>query len=320
MSFYSPLLMEILATTVDGVGISVEASTNSIRSLLGVLTSGMAFTKERGILMAAIRTAKILGISIENWEIGERKKKPVSDTRIDNGSQKITNENRKMEKVPKSKLKPWTRLGKACWRCDICGHESREAKTIQRHVQIHSNNHKYECLKCSYTFKNTESLNSHISIAHLDSHKVKDEPEEHCTRRRSALDNSMIKKENSWTEDHSKIDDPSCFESGSDNDPAVVINIKESGTQDEEMFYINETGEHVCLKCDTVIKHHKGMIRHLKTHSGVRFYCDICGADFSRRDNLQNHIRDKHADGRDQSEDGRTAKSNYEKSSTDKEN
>ena len=44
--------MEILETTVDGVGISVEASTNSIRSLLGVLTSGMAFTKERGNLVA----------------------------------------------------------------------------------------------------------------------------------------------------------------------------------------------------------------------------------------------------------------------------
>ena len=144
--------MEILATTMDGVGISVEASTNSIRSLLGVLTSGMAFTKERGILMAAIRTAKILGISIENWEIGERKKKPVSDTRIDTRSKKITNENRKMEKVPKSKPDLWTRLGKACWRCEICGHKAREFKTIQRHVQTHSNNHKYECQKCSYTY------------------------------------------------------------------------------------------------------------------------------------------------------------------------
>lgn len=319
--------MKILATNADGVGISVEASTNSIRSLLAVLTSGMAFTKERGNLMAAIRTAKILGISIENWEIGERKKKTVSDTCIETRSKRITNstqinENRKMEKVPKSKLNLWTKLDKGCWRCDICGHESGHSKKIQRHVQIHSNKHRYECQKCSYTFKNIESLNNHISIAHLESNfgKVEDESKELCTRRRNALDNSMIKKENKWTEDHSETEDSSCFESGSNSNPAVVRKFKEeSGAQEsEEMYFLNETGEHVCLKCGTVIKHRKGMIRHWKTHIGVRFVCDICGADFSRRDKLQNHIRDKHIE--TVISQKMVTQSNHEKCTTDEEN
>ena len=320
--------MEILGTTAASEGISVEASSNSIRSLLGILTFGMAFTNQKGILTEAIRTAKILGISIENWEIGERKEKLVSDTRIETRSKGITNppqinENRKMEKVPKSKMKHWTKLGKGCWRCDICGHETGDSEKIRRHVQIHSNKHRYECQRCSYTFKNTESLNNHISIAHSDSNygKVKVEPKEHCTRRRNTLDNSLIKKENDWTEDHTETDNPSCFESGSNNNPVVVKNIQESLAQEsEEMFYLNETGEHVCLKCGTVIKHRKGMIRHWKTHTGVKFCCDICGADFSRRDKLQIHIRDKHTEGRDQPEAGHTAESNYEKSTTDEEN
>ena len=56
--------MEILGTTSENVAISLEASSNSIRTLLGVLTSGVTFTKEEGNLGEAIRTAELLGILV----------------------------------------------------------------------------------------------------------------------------------------------------------------------------------------------------------------------------------------------------------------
>ena len=80
LNFYSPLLMELLATNSLSVGISLEASSNSIRSLLEVLTFGTAFTKEKGDLAEAVKTAELLGISIDNWQIGRRKEKPISET------------------------------------------------------------------------------------------------------------------------------------------------------------------------------------------------------------------------------------------------
>ena len=100
--------MEILATNSSSVGISLEASSNSIKSLLKVLTSGMAFTKEQGNLMEAIRTSELLGISIKNWKILKRKEMPISDIgRETKSSMDATslnkNENRNNEKLIKSK-------------------------------------------------------------------------------------------------------------------------------------------------------------------------------------------------------------------------
>merc|ERR1719410_2886067 len=101
--------MEILATNSRSVGISLEASSNSIRSLLKVLTSGMAFTKEQDNLREAIMTAELLGISIKNWKIVKRKEMAISDIgRETKSSMDVTplneNENRNNGKLQKSKI------------------------------------------------------------------------------------------------------------------------------------------------------------------------------------------------------------------------
>ena len=388
--------MEILATNAVSVGISLDASSNSIKSLLQVLTSGMAFTKEQGDLREAIRTAELLGISIENWQIGKRKEKekPIKidfciklSSSLTNTPQE-TNENGKMKRVRKSKIKHVTRLGESCLKCDICGYESRNSSKIKRHVKTHSKNHKYECERCSYKFKNRESLNSHISIAHSDNdndlmEELKEDSKELCTKRRNgwscdicgycsdksksyilshiethsnahshschlcsytfknensllkhmkifhsnacALDISRIKNEVSETDDISETQDFSCSELANNNNPIIVDedrNIKESEAEEpENMYSFNEAGEYVCLKCGTVIKYRSGFIRHWNhIHIGVKFRCDQCGSEFSRRDKLQNHIRNKHSGGHDTPTAGPTGESNSEKSNTDEEN
>ena len=417
--------MEILATNSVSVGISLDASSNSIKSLLQVLTSGMAFTKEQGDLREAIRTAELLGISIENWQIGKRreKEKPIKidfciklPSRLINKPQE-TNENGKMKRVRKSKIKHVTSLDESRLRCEICGYESRNSTKIKRHVRTHSNNHKYECESCSYTFKNAESLNNHISIAHSNSNndieveeevkseeliklytrtsrrrrigwscdicgyesrdlttikkhvkthsnnhkyecescpytfkneeslnnhisiahsgsnndiRVKEEVKgeeqmELCTHSDAcALDSSRIKNEDSESEDNSEMQNTSCSESVNNNNPIIVDeerNMMESEAEEPENIYsLNEAGQYVCLKCGIVIKYRSGFIRHWNAHMGVKFHCDQCGSEFSRRDKLQNHIRNKHSGGRDKPMAGPTGESNTEKSNTDEEN
>ena len=386
--------MEILATNSSSVGISLEASSNSIKCLLKVLTSGMAFTKEPEDLKEAIRTAELLGISIENWQIGKRKEKekPITidfcikmPSSLTNTPQETT-EDEKMKRVRKSKIKHVTRLDRSCFKCDICGHKSRNSAKMKRHVKIHSNNHKYECERCSYKFKNTHSLNSHISIAHSDNdndlmEESKDDSKELCTKRRNgwscdicgycsarkrtilshiethskahshscqlcsytfknensllqhmtifhsnacALDISRIKNENSETEDNSEMQNTSFFETANNNNPIILDEdriIKESEAEEpENMCSLNVAGEYVCLKCGSVFKYRSGFIRHWNTHIGVKFRCDQCGSDFSRRDKLQNHIRNKHSGGHDKPIAGPSGESNSEKSNTDEEN
>ena len=183
------------------------------------------------------------------------------------------NENRNNEKLIKSTTihGTITKLDQRCWRCDTCGHEIIDSKNIQRHIETHSN--------------------------------------------AGSLDNSMIKNEDNRTEQNSET--PSCYESSNNNQPiplAVDINFKEMESvaeESEETHYLNEAGEYVCLKCGSVIKHRKGFIRHWKIHNGVRFRCEYCGSDFTRRDTLQKHIQKKHTGGHD--------KPSYEKSTTDEE-
>ena len=381
--------MEILGTTSENVAISLEASSNSIRNLLGVLTSGVTFTKEEGSFGEAIRTAELIGISVENWQIGKKKANPNSGTGVETRGLRNTNQSnndRKIEKVKKSKIKHGTKIDKGRWRCDICGYKAKNLTTIQKHIKTHSNKHKFACSRCFYTFKNGKSLDDHISIAHMnnssyketeeDSSQNRDESENlklwtrksigwscnicgHCTSRKKKVlvhiqthlkahthschlcsytfknTNSLRKHitifhsndaslNNSKYEDNVKEEEEeyieteksNCHESNNNNEPVTLRILKES---DEKMYQLNDTGDHVCLKCGTVIKSRKHFIRHWNKHIGVKFRCNYCGADFSRRDKLLKHIREQH-EGTGDASPTSTGQSTCDRSSTDEEN
>jgi len=259
LSFYSPLLMEILATNCRSVGISLEASSKSIKSLLNVLTSGMAFTKEQGNLMEAIRTAEFLGISIKNWKIVKRKDNGRETKSSMDAIPLNENENRNNEKLLKSKIihGTVTKLDKRCWRCDTCGHEIIDSKNIQRHIETHSN----------------AGSSDNPTIKNEDNGTEQDSETPSCYE--SSNNNQQI---------------PLAVDEN--------IKEKESvADESEETHYLNEAGEYVCLKCGSVIKNRKGFIRHWNTHSGVKFRCKYCGSDFARKDTLQLHIQKKHTGG-----------------------
>ena len=335
--------MEILGTTSEDVAISLEASSNSIRTLLGVLTSGVTFTKEEGNLVEAIRTTALLGISVKNWQVGKKKVNPNSGTGTGietRGLRNTTqsNNDRKIEKFKKSKIKHGTKLDKGRWICDICGYEAKPLTKVQKHIKTHSNNHKFACTRCCYSFKNAKSLNDHISIAHMNSSNDKETAED-CSQDRdeseiseqnhvtifdsndASLNDSISKYEGNVIEkeEYSDTEKSNCHESSNNNKPVTLRILKES---DEEMYHLNDTGDHVCLKCGTVIKSRKHFFRHWNKHIGVKFSCAHCGADFSRRDKLQKHIREQHEGGGDKPEaiPTQTGQSTCDRSSTDEEN
>lgn len=50
-----------------------------------------------------------------------------------------------------------------------------------------------------------------------------------------------------------------------------------------------------CHLCDKSFKHNFHLIRHIRSHSGLKpFICDICGKTFVRRDNCRDHARRVH--------------------------
>ena len=255
LNFYSPMLMELLATNSLSVGISLEASSNSIRSLLEVLTFGTAFTKEKGNLAEAVKTAELLGISIDNWQIGRRKEKPViseTGTGIETRSKRLTStpKMKELERIGrigkinninkfKIKIKHATKLGKSSWSCDICGHETRDSTTIQKHVKTHSKNHRIKCQRCSFTFKNAKSLKNHISIAHSDSNneKFKNEP----------------KEKKLWTKNNKGWSCYICGYGAASKKKQVLEHIKTH----------SKAHSHSCHLCSYTFKNHKSLQKHM---------------------------------------------------------
>ena len=107
----------------------------------------------------------------------------------------------------------------------------------------------------------------------------------------ASLNDSILKYEGNGIEkeENSETEQSNCPESSNNNNI-----LKDS---DEEKYHLNDTGNHVCQKCGTVIKSRKHFIRHWNKHIGVKFRCNYCGTDFSRRDKLQKHIREQHEGG-----------------------
>ena len=230
----------------------------------------------------------------------------------------MNNNNEKIEKVKKSKksrIEHGTKLSKGCWMCDICGYEGRDRTTIKIHIKSHSNNHKYTCTRCCYTFKNAKSLNNHIAIAHFSSSNDK-ETEEDCSQNRNEpekWDNSTLIYVDIGIEEDSETEKSISPEPNNDIKPVTVRILN---------YNLTDTGEHVCPECGVVIKNRKHFTRHWNKHIGVKFRCDHCGADFSRRDKLQEHVREKHEGSNDKPEASpiSTGESNCDKSFTDEEN
>ena len=49
-----------------------------------------------------------------------------------------------------------------------------------------------------------------------------------------------------------------------------------------------------CVQCDFKCKTKSGLTVHKYVHGNVKYNCNICGSQFSRRDHLQTHIKSVH--------------------------
>ncbi|XP_044727337.1 gastrula zinc finger protein XlCGF57.1-like [Chrysoperla carnea] len=55
--------------------------------------------------------------------------------------------------------------------CNICGHASRFAADLRKHLRTHSTERPFACKHCDKTYRSEDNLKEHISCAHLDERK-----------------------------------------------------------------------------------------------------------------------------------------------------
>ena len=78
ISFFSPMIKESIESMNQDIGITVDAPSSHISSMLKILTKGIAVAKDKEELEQISELFQSLGIEFNNWQIGSRKKDQFS--------------------------------------------------------------------------------------------------------------------------------------------------------------------------------------------------------------------------------------------------
>ena len=60
------------------------------------------------------------------------------------------------------------------------------------------------------------------------------------------------------------------------------------------------TERHKCDQCEDTFQYHRHLVRHQENHQAVKFTCNVCEKQFSRKDKLREHGRRKHEVGEEE--------------------
>ena len=276
LRFYSPWISDMfgssssssLSSADDEVGISLAASSNSIVNLMKVLTTGLAVTKVRSELVEVAEVARSIGIDFDNWQIGVKKKKPNIQP---NGAPPSAKASEMKRPAPLSRqtLPNTIKIEKVV--------ESVSEPSVGPTTKGGSK----ECNICGNSFKTRDNLERHIKSHFHPRHANKCNEcglsfknQEQLQQHFELLHNGNAQPQ---SEDHSE-------EANLDEIVAEV----EGGGEEKKVY--------ACDQCEKTYGSSNHLSRHKVTHTGVKFACEFCDREFTRKDKLNKHKRDKHED------------------------
>jgi len=276
LRFYSPWISEMfgssstssLSSADDEVGISLAASSNSIVNLMKVLTTGLAVTKVRSELLEVAEVARSIGIDFDNWQIGVKKKKPNIQPNGAPLSAKMS-EMKRPAPLSRKTLPNTIKIEKVV--------ESVSVPAVGPSTKGSGK----ECNICGNSFQTRDKLEGHIKTHFHPKHKNKCDEcglffknQEQLQQHFSILHNGDAQ---SQPEDHSE-------EANLDE----IVTEVEGGGEEKKVY--------ACDQCEKTYGSSNHLSRHKVTHTGVKFACEFCDSEFTRKDKLNKHKRDKHED------------------------
>ena len=157
--------------------------------------------------------------------------------------------------------------------CELCGFQGKDKYSLARHQKTHSKLlQKHPCHICQFSFRSVGAVERHVAFYHRNADKTEDYTQN--------------------TDVEIKVEEKNTLEEN--EDPLG------DGEEEEEKKNVDEFR---CDYCEKSIKNKKHLSRHLATHSGVSHNCPQCQSTFSRRDKLNAHIRKKHQNEENKSQD-----------------
>ena len=160
--------------------------------------------------------------------------------------------------------------------CILCGKQFVTNHSFHIHMKTHGGEYNYSCRECQKKFVTEVSYQ-----IHMNTHRPPSLGCDHCGRMYS--DKEKLKEHMKRHEANEHSDETAKEFLGKHTQIKHVRGYQKEST-----------------KCDICAKHFKNIknlkVHVLNIHEGVRHFCDQCGSSFSVKQNLLNHIRDKHSD------------------------
>ena len=235
----------------------------------------------------------MLGISLGDCQVGSKRQGVQQEKRgkqEKGGKQKVKQEenreedNKEMNPIERGNIKVEMDIGqmKENFTCHECGKQYTRKDHLKRHkIQHTTDSDVLSCSQCFEIVESTDKLNEHVMKEH-------------------GATSILTKSENSPT---TKIRFPcnDCDRTFSlafklaihikDNHPALteIPSNFQHDTLDLEKSY-------ACVNCPETFQSSKQRYKHNSSlHSGVTIPCDECEKQFSRKDKLSTHKKNKHS-------------------------
>jgi len=175
LSFFSPMIKDIIESTNQDIGITVFAPSSQILSMLKILTKGIAVARDKDELEQISELVQSIGIDFKNWQIGSRrqhqnmkissrKKQKDKVTKVFSSNKNNNTLNKKLLNLP-SQDEEKTSGSKHI--CNDCGRSFQQKSKLTRHEVLHSGI-KFGCNACSFKNSRKDKLSKHIRENHPD--------------------------------------------------------------------------------------------------------------------------------------------------------
>ena len=257
LSFHSPYLRNILSSlSSSSFSLSVPASSSSLSHLLELLTTGQVISQSRQELEKVQEVAKVLGISLGDCQLGTRKQ-GVEQEKRRKKEVKQEEKPKQKEKIEEREPIEWGKI--------------KVESFLDMKMEDSLDKEKFGCIECNKQFKRNDHLKRHKLKHTTEGEPSIRYPCTYCDKTFSLAFKLAI---------HIK-----------DKHPALtkIPSNFELDTLDLEKSYAG-------VNCPETFKSSKQRYKHNSSlHSGVTIPCDECEKQFSRKDKLFSHKKNKHS-------------------------
>lgn len=227
------------------------------------------------VITSVVANSELQELS-NNSEAAESQDKHEDQGRTRGAGKKLKNTPCKSNVNSLTVLETDSNIGTKSFRCDTCGKDFKQSRSLRVHMRIHTGEKPYKCKTCGRGFAQYSSLMVHLRT-HTGEKPFHCKP---CGKYFTTVSAAKIHMRRAHISEKPYV----CQTCGKG------FRVKYDLVRHTRMH----TGEkpYVCKTCGKGFAYHSGLTQHLRTHTGEKpYHCKTCGKAFTVSSNMTKHQR-----------------------------